>query len=167
MINRNEWVDDFQKNISDLIARSPAGDIERNMRAFMTQAFSRLDLVTREEFDVQVQLLERALQRIAALESRLDSLEGRRPAPSAGAAPGATPGLTPMADVEPGPAIDPGLRAASFPNPDLRDPGLMDPELQDGDLLKPDASTSPAPGADPRDPDFPDPTSVPVPPRRT
>ncbi len=29
MINRNDWVEDFQKNISDLIARSPAGDIER------------------------------------------------------------------------------------------------------------------------------------------
>lgn len=87
MINRNEWVDDFQKNISELIARSPAGDIERNMRAFMSQAFSRLDLVTREEFDIQVQLLERALQRISALESRLDALEGRKPVPSAGVSP--------------------------------------------------------------------------------
>lgn len=77
MINRNDWVDEFQKNISDLIARSPAADIERNMRAFMTQTFSRLDLVTREEFDVQVQLLEKALQRITALESRLDQIEGR------------------------------------------------------------------------------------------
>jgi len=79
MIDRNDWVNEFQKNMSELIARSPAADIERNMRAFMTQAFSRLDLVTREEFDVQVQLLEKAIQRINALESRLDALEGRRP----------------------------------------------------------------------------------------
>lgn len=85
MINRNDWVEDFQKNISELIARSPAADIERNMKAFMTQAFSRLDLVTREEFEIQEQLLERALQRITALESRLDQLEGR--APAAGAMP--------------------------------------------------------------------------------
>lgn len=77
MINRNDWVDEFQKNISELIARSPAADIERNIRAFMTQTFSRLDLVTREEFDVQVELLQKALQRITALESRLDQLEGR------------------------------------------------------------------------------------------
>lgn len=82
MINRNDWVDEFQKNISELIARSPAADIERNIRAFMTQTFSRLDLVTREEFDVQVELLQKALQRITALESRLDQLEGRRPAAS-------------------------------------------------------------------------------------
>ena len=90
MINRNEWVEDFQKTISDLIARSPAADIERNMKAFMTQTFSRLDLVTREEFDIQAQLLEKALQRITALESRLDQLEGRRPA-DAPAAPGPAP----------------------------------------------------------------------------
>lgn len=88
MINRNDWVDEFQKNISELIARSPAADIERNIRAFMTQTFSRLDLVTREEFDVQVELLQKALQRITALESRLDQLEGRRPA----ASPAATAG---------------------------------------------------------------------------
>jgi len=86
MINRNDWVEDFQKNISELIARSPAADIERNMKAFMTQTFSRLDLVTREEFDVQVQLLEKALQRITALESRLDQLEGRHSAAEPGPA---------------------------------------------------------------------------------
>ena len=85
MINRNDWIEDFQKNISELIARSPAADIERNMKAFMAQTFSRLDLVTREEFDLQVQLLEKALQRIAALESRLDQLEGRHPETSAAA----------------------------------------------------------------------------------
>ena len=83
MINRSDWMDDFQKNLSEFIAKTPAADIERNMRAFMTQAFSRLDLVTREEFDVQVQLLEKALLRISALESRLDALEGRKPPESA------------------------------------------------------------------------------------
>lgn len=85
MINRNDWVEDFQKNISDLIARSPAADIERNVKAFMGQTFSRLDLVTREEFDIQVQLLEKALQRITALESRLAQLEGRQTGPAASA----------------------------------------------------------------------------------
>lgn len=76
MIKRNDWMEDFQKNISELIAKSPAADIERNVKAMMAQTFTRLDLVTREEFDVQVQLLERALQRITALESRLGTLEG-------------------------------------------------------------------------------------------
>jgi BMFP domain-containing protein YqiC len=68
MINRTDWMEDFQKNISELIAKSPAADIERNVKAMMAQTFSRMDLITREEFDVQAQLLERALARIAALK---------------------------------------------------------------------------------------------------
>lgn len=75
MNTRNEWFEEFQKNISELIAKSPAADIERNVKAMMAQTFSRLDLVTREEFDIQTKLLERALSRITALEARLDTLE--------------------------------------------------------------------------------------------
>ena len=78
MINRPDWFEEFQKNMSELIAKSPAADIERNVKAMMAQTFTRMDLVTREEFDVQVDLLDRALQRIAALESRLQALEGRQ-----------------------------------------------------------------------------------------
>lgn len=78
MINRPDWLEEFQKNMSQLIAKSPAADIERNVKAMMAQTFTRMDLVTREEFDVQVDLLDRALQRIAALESRLQALEGQQ-----------------------------------------------------------------------------------------
>lgn len=81
MISRNEWIDDLQKNISELIAKSPAADIERNVKAMMAQTFSRMDLVTRDEFDVQTALLERALARVTALESRLQVLEGRPDTP--------------------------------------------------------------------------------------
>ncbi|MYN12026.1 accessory factor UbiK family protein [Pusillimonas sp. TS35] len=81
MINRNAWIEDFQKNVSDLIAKSPAADIERNVKAMMAQTFSRMDLITRDEFDVQAQLLERALARITALESRVQALEGRPDTP--------------------------------------------------------------------------------------
>lgn len=76
MNTRNDWFEDFQRNISELIAKSPAGDIERNVKAMMAQTFSRLDLITREEFDVQKELLERLLERVAALELRIQTLEG-------------------------------------------------------------------------------------------
>lgn len=76
MNNRNDWFEDLQRNVSELIAKSPAGDIERNVRAMMSQTFSRLDLITREEFDTQKELLERAMVRITALESRVQALEG-------------------------------------------------------------------------------------------
>jgi len=76
-MKQSNWLEEFQKNVSDLIARSPAADIERNVKAFMAQAFSRMDLVTREEFDVQADLLARALKRADELEKQLQALEQR------------------------------------------------------------------------------------------
>ncbi|MDN3986541.1 accessory factor UbiK family protein [Zwartia vadi] len=73
----NAWFEEFQKNVSELIAKSPAADIERNVKAFMGQAFNRMDLVTREEFDVQAELLSRAHVRIETLEQQLHALEAR------------------------------------------------------------------------------------------
>lgn len=81
MINRTDWIEDFQKNMSDLIAKSPAADIERNVKAMMAQTFTRLDLVTREEFDIQADLLERSMARIAALEAKIQALEGQSEIP--------------------------------------------------------------------------------------
>lgn len=76
-MNRTQWLEDLQKNISDLIARSPAADIERNVRSMMTQTFTRLDLVTREEFDIQADLLARARSRVDELSTQLQQLEAR------------------------------------------------------------------------------------------
>jgi BMFP domain-containing protein YqiC len=77
MIQKNAWFEEFQKNISDLIARSPAADIERNVKAFMGQAFNKMDLITREEFDIQVDMLKRVQERAAALEEQVQQLEQR------------------------------------------------------------------------------------------
>jgi len=75
VIAPNQWLDDFQKNMSELLAKTPAADIERNMKALMAQTFARMDLITREEFDVQAELLARAIERIDALEARVRALE--------------------------------------------------------------------------------------------
>ncbi|WP_442867582.1 accessory factor UbiK family protein [Castellaniella sp. S9] len=71
----NQWLDDFQKNMSELLAKTPAADIERNMKALMAQTFARMDLITREEFDVQAALLARTIERVEALEARVQALE--------------------------------------------------------------------------------------------
>lgn len=76
-MQKNPWFEEFQKNVAELIARSPAADIERNVKAFMGQAFTRMDLITREEFDIQVALLTKAQGRIESLESQLQALEHR------------------------------------------------------------------------------------------
>ncbi len=75
MSSRNDIFSQLQQNVSDLIANSPAADLEKNLKAFMGQTFNRMDLLTRDEFDTQVALLERALARVAALEHRVQELE--------------------------------------------------------------------------------------------
>lgn len=75
MSSRNDIFSQIQQNLSDLIANSPAADLEKNVKAFMGQTFNRMDLLTRDEFDTQVALLERALARVAALEQRVQELE--------------------------------------------------------------------------------------------
>jgi BMFP domain-containing protein YqiC len=45
--------------LSALIAASPAADIEKNARALLASFFTKLDLVSREEFDIQTQVLQR------------------------------------------------------------------------------------------------------------
>lgn len=82
--NPMQWMEDIQKNISDLIARSPAADVERNVRAMLTQGFSKLDLVTREEFDIQVDLLTRTRAHVDQLAAQLEQMEARLNALDAG-----------------------------------------------------------------------------------
>lgn len=86
-MNRTQWMEDLQKNISDLIARSPAADVERNVRSMLTQGFARLDLVTREEFDVQAELLARARTRVDQLAVQVELLQARLDALQNGNAP--------------------------------------------------------------------------------
>ena len=62
---------DLQQKVSEALRNSPAKDIEKNVRSMMTQGFARLDLVTREEFDVQSQVLARTRARLEELEARI------------------------------------------------------------------------------------------------
>ena len=57
--------------ISDLLASTPARDMEKNLKALLASAFSKLDLVSREEFEIQRELLRRTMERVEALEARL------------------------------------------------------------------------------------------------
>ena len=74
MFNAN-FFDDFSKRLSELAANSPLQDLEKNSRALLAQMFARLDLVTKEEFDVQQQLLLSTREKLAQLEARVAELE--------------------------------------------------------------------------------------------
>ncbi len=67
--------DEISAKISETIAASPAKDIEKNMRAMMAATFAKMDLVTREEFDVQQEVLARTREKLAGLEERLARAE--------------------------------------------------------------------------------------------
>jgi BMFP domain-containing protein YqiC len=82
--------EEITAKVSETIAASPAKDIEKNIKALMASTFSRLDLVTREEFDVQQEMLVRSREQLAQLEHRLSLLEAAQPS----------------ADREPAPAKD-------------------------------------------------------------
>jgi ubiquinone biosynthesis accessory factor UbiK len=73
----NNFFNDLQDKINQAFESSPAKDIERNVKAMMTQGFSKLDLVTREEFDVQAQVLAKTRAKLEALELRVAELEAK------------------------------------------------------------------------------------------
>lgn len=75
----NKLLDEINAKVSEVIAASPAKDIEKNLKATLTGLLGKLDLVTREEFDVQAQVLARTREKLTALEARLAKLEQDRP----------------------------------------------------------------------------------------
>jgi len=76
-MQQNNLFEELSGKVSALLAQSPAKDVEKNVRALLTSFFGRLDLVTREEFDVQARLLERSREQLGTLESRVAELEAR------------------------------------------------------------------------------------------
>ena len=70
--------DELSAKLSEAVNSGPAKDIEKNMRALLAQGFSKLDLVTREEFDIQAQVLARAREQLLTLEARVAELEAQR-----------------------------------------------------------------------------------------
>lgn len=77
-------LDELTERLEEAFRDSPAQDVERNLRALLLAWFDRLDLVVREDFDVQKKLLERAQARLAELEARIAELEARAERPPPG-----------------------------------------------------------------------------------
>lgn len=76
MLNKNV-IDEINAKVSEIMQNSPVKDIEKNVRIMLGGAFSRLDLVTREEFDIQQEVLQRTREKLTALEAKVAELEAK------------------------------------------------------------------------------------------
>ena len=76
MIERSSF-EELSARIEQALRNTPAQDIGKNVRALLASWFDRMDLVLREDFEVQKRLLERAEARLAELEARVAELESR------------------------------------------------------------------------------------------
>lgn len=75
------FFDELNERIGEAFRSSPAQDIEKNLKALLASGFARLDLVLREDFEIQQKLLERAQEKLAQLEARIAELESRNKPP--------------------------------------------------------------------------------------
>lgn len=77
-MDKSGFLDDLQQRLTALLADTPATDLQKNLKALLNQQFARLELATREEFEVQTLVLARTREKLAALEQRLAELEAHR-----------------------------------------------------------------------------------------
>jgi BMFP domain-containing protein YqiC len=77
-MNKPTFFNDMQAKINEVLENSPAKDIEKNVKAMMSQGFAKLDLVRREEFDIQAQVLAKTRSKLEALEARVAELEAKQ-----------------------------------------------------------------------------------------
>ena len=73
-------LDDLTDRLMDLLptgVKNMQQDLEKNIRALMQSTFAKMDLVTREEFDVQSAVLARTREKLDKLEKQLDELESK------------------------------------------------------------------------------------------
>ena len=76
MLN-SKTLDDLAHRIGEIFATSPAKDAEKNVKAMLLSGLQRLDLVPREDFEIQTRVLARTREKLEALEARVAELEGR------------------------------------------------------------------------------------------
>jgi len=73
-----KFIDELNARIVSFLQQTPVAEVGQNLKVLLASSLSKLDLVSREEFDVQTQVLARTREKLASLEARMAELE--RPA---------------------------------------------------------------------------------------
>ena len=74
MLN-SQKLNEISNKIREIVKDSPLPDIEKNIDALLKGMFTKMELVTREEFDVQTEVLKRTRQKLEELEKKLSEIE--------------------------------------------------------------------------------------------
>lgn len=70
-----EKIQEISDKIREIIKNSPIEDMENNINALLRSMFTKLDLINREEFDIQTEVLKKTRLKLEALEAKLKALE--------------------------------------------------------------------------------------------
>ncbi len=71
----SQKINEISNKIKDVVNSSPLADVEKNLNALLKSVFTKMDLVTREEFEVQAEVLRNTRQKLEMLEAKLATLE--------------------------------------------------------------------------------------------
>lgn len=76
MLN-SQLINDLSNKINQIINNSPLSDMEKNINALIRGALTKMELVSREEFDVQAEMLRNAREQLTKMEEKLTELEAQ------------------------------------------------------------------------------------------
>lgn len=71
----SSFINDLSNKIRELVKNSPLDDMDKNIHALIQGAFTKMELISREEFDVQAEVLRNTRDKLASLEAKLAELE--------------------------------------------------------------------------------------------
>ena len=75
----NKMLDELAARIGRALEASPAKDIQKNVKAVLQSGLTRLDLVSRQELDIQAEVLRKTREKVERLETLVAELEARMP----------------------------------------------------------------------------------------
>ena len=73
----SDKLNEISNKIREIVNASPIADVEKNINALLKGALTKMELVTREEFDVQAEVLRNTREKLSLLEEKLNELESQ------------------------------------------------------------------------------------------
>lgn len=67
-------LNEISNKIKEMVAGSPLADLDKNINALLKGAFTKMELISREEFDVQAEVLRNTQEKLVELEKKLNEL---------------------------------------------------------------------------------------------